>query len=87
MIGFSHHARDLAAHVRVLGQFANLRGPWFQEPLSDQRFGDVVEHKGLLRESCHQFQGGRELLRINENVVGESELAEGPNALEYRRAD
>ena len=71
----------------MLGQFANLRGPWFQEPLSDERFGDVVENEGLVWEARHEFQSGGQLLRIDEDVVGEPKLAESSDALEHRWAD
>ncbi len=71
----------------MLGEFANLGGPWFEEPLADEWFGDVVQHKGLLGESRHQFQGSRQLLGVDEDVVGEPKLAEGSDALEHRGAD
>jgi len=40
------------------------------------RLGDVIDDEALLEEPSHQFYGRRQLLRINENVVGETECAQ-----------
>ena len=47
----------------------------------------MVENEGLVWEARHEFQSGGQLLRIDEDVVGEPKLAESSDALEHRWAD
>src|SRR5262249_17952242 len=44
--------------------------------VADEWFGEMVDHETLIGEALHQFERGRQLARIDKDVVGEIEFLE-----------
>src|SRR5438876_745535 len=79
-IRFGNQSGNLAAKMWCSGQFTELLAPRREDGVFDERLGDMVEHKRLVRESVHQFDRGRQLFRINQDVIGQLEVLQFANA-------
>src|SRR6266481_6193346 len=68
--------------VWASGEFADGRGPGVEFAGRNFWFCHMVENEFLVGETCYELDGGRQLPRIDENVVRKIELSQRINASE-----
>src|SRR6266403_1658117 len=68
--------------VRAGGKFADGCGPRVESAGRNVWFRNMIENEFLVGDICYEFDRGRKLPRVDENVVREIELGQQINASE-----
>ena len=75
------HARQLAGHVRSLGDLPEGSRPCVVDtPRRDCRLGDVIQHERLRRVTIHERDGRWQLRGVDEDVVHETMAPQSTHA-------
>src|SRR5207302_1451220 len=86
-VGFGRQTGELAINVWVGGNFLHQNGPAGAMAEFDLGFGEMVDDERLFRKAPDEFERRVQLFRIDENVVGEAEMAQAGDAAEELFAD
>jgi hypothetical protein len=75
-VRFRHQSRELAPHVRMRRQRTEIALPFEDPSGANLWLGKVIEDEGLTLAPRDEFRGDRQVTRINQDVVGQTEFFE-----------
>ena len=78
-IRLGHEPRQLARDVRRRGENPQIARPLIDRPGPDLRLRQMIEDERLLRKPGHELRRHRQMARVDQDVVGQVELAQRCN--------